>query len=92
MERAAPYSTLEPAGDGDAAGSIAPCPPLPPLPLAMPVKPILFDLAFNGVAYPESVVAAGKAASAAAPAAKGAAPPAPQGGGGGGLLSWITGK
>jgi hypothetical protein len=95
VERAGPFATLEPTGDGDATA----LGPMPPLPLPMPLKPILFDLAFNSIAYPEAVEAA--AATAAAPTARGAAPPAAPagspaagggGGGGGGVLSWLTGR
>jgi hypothetical protein len=76
MERLAPHAALEATGDGD-AGSLA---PITPAPLPLPVKPILFDLAFNGVAYPGEVLAAPVHDKGAA--GKGAA-------GGGGVLSWL---
>lgn len=65
--------------------------PFPPASLPVPAKPFLFDLAFNGVAYPYAVTAAADAiiADREAKAAK-------QGAGGksegGGVLSWLTGR
>jgi hypothetical protein len=72
---------LEPTAD---AGVVA---HWPPAPVAVPLKPILFDLAFNGLAaYPERLAAAAAApAPAPAPAARpvAASPAKPAGGGGG---------
>lgn len=87
-ERITPYSALEAIGDNQdtlAIGKILPTPSLLPL----PVKPILFDLAFNGVDYPEAVLSA---PTAAVTNSKGAQPPnAPNGTGSTGVLSWIMG-
>jgi len=100
-ERLGPAAAMEATVD---AGTVV---PWPLAPLAVPFKPLLLDLAFNAVEYPEIAVpaaaAAARAPAAAAAAAASRAPsaaaaPAPAaaaaasgGGGGGGLFSKLLG-
>lgn len=78
VSRTASASTLEPTGDGERLE--ASLGPLPPLPLPVPVKPYLFDLAFNGIGYPQAAIKAAatstpvKASAGVGPASAGVGP------------------
>lgn len=100
-ERTAPTAVAEPVTD------VAAIAPVLPLPVAVPFKPLLLDLAINYFAYPDIARRVPKAdlkatGAAASPAAAGGAGASPAKGGAGaaagaqaggsGILGWLTGR